>query len=123
MRRTTCDDGVIAEKTIAPQIATEPQRNANRRHGMELDSVCFVVCADACRQGAACGELRMRIIACTIVAATVVGCAAALSPREAPEANEAQVRMDVEAILKGMAAAHGMGLEASVPEQRPLPAK
>ena len=24
MRRTTCDDGVIAEKTIAPQIATEP---------------------------------------------------------------------------------------------------
>jgi hypothetical protein len=65
----------------------------------------------------------MRIIACTIVAATVVSCAAALSPREAREANEAQVRMDVEAILKGMAAADGMGLEASVPERRPLPAK
>ena len=123
MRRTTCDDWVIADKTIAPQIATEPPAQRNRRHGMELDSVCFVVCADVRRQGAAWGELRMRIIACTIVAAAVVSCAAALSPREAREANEAQVGMDVEAILKGMAAAHGMGLEASVPEQRPLPAK
>ena len=62
----------------------------------------------------------MRIIACAIVAAAVASCASALSPREA-RAHKAQVRMDVEAILKGMAAAQGMRLEASGPGQRPPP--
>jgi hypothetical protein len=60
----------------------------------------------------------MRIIACAIVAAAVANCASALSPREA---RETQVRMDVEAILKGMAAAEGMRLEATGPGQRPPP--
>jgi len=60
----------------------------------------------------------MRIIACAIVAAAVASCASALSSREA---HEAQVRMDVEAILKGMAAAQGMRLEAARPGQLPLP--
>ena len=63
----------------------------------------------------------MRIIACAIVAAAVASCASALSPREAREAHKAQVRMDVEAILKGMAAAQEMRLEASGPGQRPPP--
>ena len=63
----------------------------------------------------------MRTIACVIVVAAVTSCASELSPRETREAHKAQVMMDVEAILKGMAAARGTRLEASGPEQRPPP--
>jgi hypothetical protein len=78
----------------------------------------------------------MRIIACMIATAAVVGCAAApngqaqreeprltthqteaplafKSLREMREAYVEQVRLDVEAILEGMSAAHGTQLEAS----------
>jgi hypothetical protein len=77
----------------------------------------------------------MRIIAC-MIAAAVAGCAAApngqarleeqqptthqteaplafKSLREMREAYVEQVRLDVEAILKGMSSAHGTQLEAS----------
>jgi hypothetical protein len=86
----------------------------------------------------------MRIIACMIAGAAVAGCAVApngqaqrdkpqttthqteaalafKSLREIREAYVEQVRLDVEAILEGMSAAHGTQLEASVPTVRRVP--
>ena len=88
------------------------------------------------------GRTLMRIIAGVLVVAAVASCAAvpngqgrlegpkpATNQSEATfalrlfgeirKAHEAQVRLDVAAMLRGMAAVHGTWLAASVPELQP----
>ena len=75
----------------------------------------------------------MRISAYMVVSAALAGCTATPAPqltaqpkanvaqwllRESRDAYEAQVRMNVEAILAGMAAARGTRVEATAPAQR-----
>jgi len=90
-------------------------------------------------EATAYGAKQMHIIACVIVAATVASCASSLPNglgrseekksianqaeptlalrilRELSGAHAAQVRLDVKAMLRGMAEAHGTQL-AAVPE-------
>jgi hypothetical protein len=91
------------------------------------------------------GRILMRSIAGVLVVVAVASCAAVPNnqgrwdepkpttnqteatlalglPSEIRDAQEAQVRLDVAAMLRGMAAAHAIRLTASVPElQRALP--